>query len=89
MITADKAALWTDGRYFLQAEKQLDENWILMRDGEQSLLETLKLDITRNTQLHNTHMKDTCNVTRNNLSASLTLNSPNRCITCFSVSKQV
>lgn len=34
MITTDKAALWTDGRYFLQAEKQLDENWILMKDGE-------------------------------------------------------
>lgn len=34
VITTDKAALWTDGRYFLQAEKQLDENWILMKDGE-------------------------------------------------------
>ena len=34
MITLDKAALWTDGRYFLQAEQQLDqENWILMKDG--------------------------------------------------------
>lgn len=34
VITTDKAALWTDGRYFLQAEKQLDENWILMKDGQ-------------------------------------------------------
>lgn len=34
VITTEKAALWTDGRYFLQAEKQLDENWILMKDGE-------------------------------------------------------
>ena len=34
MITLNKAALWTDGRYFLQAEKQLDpENWTLMKDG--------------------------------------------------------
>lgn len=27
------AALWTDGRYFLQAEKQLDKNWTLMKAG--------------------------------------------------------
>ncbi|XP_019440557.1 PREDICTED: probable Xaa-Pro aminopeptidase P [Lupinus angustifolius] len=33
VVTKDKAALWTDGRYFLQAEKQLNSNWILMRAG--------------------------------------------------------
>ncbi|KAK7284665.1 hypothetical protein RJT34_19415 [Clitoria ternatea] len=33
VVTNDKAALWTDGRYFLQAEKQLNSNWILMRAG--------------------------------------------------------
>ncbi|XP_052100615.1 xaa-Pro aminopeptidase 1-like [Mytilus californianus] len=33
VITSDKAALWTDGRYYLQAEKQIDANWILMKDG--------------------------------------------------------
>ncbi|KAM4108364.1 hypothetical protein ACB094_03G039800 [Castanea mollissima] len=33
VITKDKAALWTDGRYFLQAEKQLNSCWILMRAG--------------------------------------------------------
>ncbi|KAK6178613.1 hypothetical protein SNE40_013364 [Patella caerulea] len=33
IVTDSKAALWTDGRYFLQAEKQLDTNWILMKDG--------------------------------------------------------
>lgn len=34
VITLDKAALWTDGRYHLQASKQLDlSNWILMKDG--------------------------------------------------------
>ncbi|XP_071167709.1 LOW QUALITY PROTEIN: xaa-Pro aminopeptidase 1-like [Mytilus edulis] len=33
VITNDKAALWTDGRYYLQAEKQIDSNWILMKDG--------------------------------------------------------
>ncbi|KAL3884061.1 hypothetical protein ACJMK2_030284 [Sinanodonta woodiana] len=30
----NKSALWTDGRYFLQAEAELDCNWILMRQGE-------------------------------------------------------
>jgi Xaa-Pro aminopeptidase len=33
VITQDKAALFTDGRYFNQAEKQLDENWQLMKVG--------------------------------------------------------
>lgn len=34
VITLDKAALWTDGRYHLQASKQLDlTNWTLMKDG--------------------------------------------------------
>lgn len=34
IITNSKAALWTDGRYFLQAEKELEADWILMKDGE-------------------------------------------------------
>ncbi|KAL5011137.1 hypothetical protein ScPMuIL_013442 [Solemya velum] len=35
VVLQDKAALWTDGRYFLQADQQLDcHNWILMRSGE-------------------------------------------------------
>ncbi|KAJ2913801.1 hypothetical protein MD484_g6610, partial [Candolleomyces efflorescens] len=33
VVTADKAFLFTDGRYFLQAEKQLDDNWTLMKQG--------------------------------------------------------
>ncbi|PVD29782.1 hypothetical protein C0Q70_09039 [Pomacea canaliculata] len=33
VVTDTKAALWTDGRYYLQAEKQLDSSWILMKDG--------------------------------------------------------
>ncbi|XP_023537181.1 probable Xaa-Pro aminopeptidase P isoform X1 [Cucurbita pepo subsp. pepo] len=33
VVTKDQAALWTDGRYFLQAEKQLSSSWILMRAG--------------------------------------------------------
>jgi Xaa-Pro aminopeptidase len=33
VITMDKAALATDGRYFNQASKQLDKNWTLLRQG--------------------------------------------------------
>ena len=33
IVTQDDAALWTDGRYFLQAEKELDSNWRLMREA--------------------------------------------------------
>ncbi|XP_052709369.1 uncharacterized protein LOC128184084 isoform X3 [Crassostrea angulata] len=34
VVTRDQAAVWTDGRYFLQAENELDCNWILMKMGE-------------------------------------------------------
>jgi Xaa-Pro aminopeptidase len=34
VVTWRSAALWTDGRYFTQAEEELDcANWFLMRDG--------------------------------------------------------
>ncbi|CAN8071692.1 unnamed protein product [Agarophyton chilense] len=33
LVTLEDAYLWTDGRYFLQAEKQLDSNWKLMKAG--------------------------------------------------------
>ena len=33
VITQDKAALATDGRYFNQAAKQLDSNWLLLKQG--------------------------------------------------------
>lgn len=34
VVTKEKAALWTDGRYFLQASQQLDAScWRLMKDG--------------------------------------------------------
>ncbi|KAH9015896.1 putative Xaa-Pro aminopeptidase P [Lactarius hengduanensis] len=33
IVTKDKAYLFTDGRYFLQAEQQLDKNWTLMKQG--------------------------------------------------------
>lgn len=33
IVTDKEALLFTDGRYFLQAEKQLDSNWTLMKQG--------------------------------------------------------
>jgi Xaa-Pro aminopeptidase 2 len=34
VVSLTKAALWTDSRYFTQAEEQLDcANWLLMRTG--------------------------------------------------------
>jgi Xaa-Pro aminopeptidase len=33
IVTKDRAYLFTDGRYFLQAENQLDKNWTLMKQG--------------------------------------------------------
>ncbi|CAG0898237.1 unnamed protein product [Cyprideis torosa] len=34
LVTASKALLWTDGRYFVQADKELDkEHWTLMKDS--------------------------------------------------------
>ena len=30
-MTGTNALLWTDGRYFIQAEAQMDENWTLMK----------------------------------------------------------
>ena len=31
VITSKDALLWTDGRYFLQASSQMDDNWTLMK----------------------------------------------------------
>ncbi|KAG8707278.1 hypothetical protein FRC09_001925 [Ceratobasidium sp. 395] len=33
IVTTKQAHLFTDGRYFLQAEQQLDSNWTLMKQG--------------------------------------------------------
>lgn len=34
VVTDKEALLWTDGRYYQQAGKQLDEQWTLMKDGQ-------------------------------------------------------
>ena len=33
-MTEKEAAMWTDGRYYLQAADQLDSNWTLMKQGQ-------------------------------------------------------
>ncbi|KAJ4467003.1 peptidase M24, structural domain-containing protein [Lentinula aciculospora] len=33
IITLDRALMFTDGRYFLQASQQMDKNWELMKQG--------------------------------------------------------
>ncbi|ESZ99310.1 putative Xaa-pro aminopeptidase P [Sclerotinia borealis F-4128] len=37
VVTLDKAALATDGRYFNQASRQLDNNWLLLKQGLQDV----------------------------------------------------
>ena len=37
VVTHEKAALATDGRYFNQAAKQLDGNWLLLKQGLQDV----------------------------------------------------
>ncbi|KAK1598806.1 metallopeptidase family M24 [Colletotrichum navitas] len=37
VVTLGKAALATDGRYFNQASKQLDQNWLLLKQGLQDV----------------------------------------------------
>ncbi|PIN08888.1 Xaa-Pro aminopeptidase [Handroanthus impetiginosus] len=44
LITANEALLWTDGRYFLQAEQQLSNQWKLMRMGEDPVVDIWMAD---------------------------------------------
>lgn len=38
VVSLRAAALWTDSRYFTQAEEELDcTNWLLMKDGQQGV----------------------------------------------------
>ncbi|XP_064108547.1 uncharacterized protein LOC135216931 isoform X1 [Macrobrachium nipponense] len=54
VVTMDKQALWTDGRYFLQAERELDCNWLIMKeraDGVPKLTEWLKQELSNGSQV--------------------------------------
>ncbi|GKU94577.1 hypothetical protein SLEP1_g8049 [Rubroshorea leprosula] len=44
LITKVEARLWTDGRYFLQAEQQLSDQWKLMRIGEDPAVDVWMAD---------------------------------------------
>ncbi|KAK7252894.1 hypothetical protein RIF29_37154 [Crotalaria pallida] len=44
LITKNEALLWTDGRYFLQAEKELSDQWKLMRIGEDPVVDVWIVD---------------------------------------------
>ncbi|XP_074650755.1 xaa-Pro aminopeptidase 1-like [Tubulanus polymorphus] len=46
VVTRYKAALWTDGRYFLQADQQLDCSWILVKYAP-SIAQWLNSELTR------------------------------------------
>lgn len=37
IVTMEKAVLWTDGRYHLQADEEMDCNWLLMREGHKNI----------------------------------------------------
>jgi Xaa-Pro aminopeptidase len=54
IVTNKEAFLFTDGRYFLQAEKQLDKNWTLMKNGLPDVptwQEFLSKDIEKGTRI--------------------------------------
>uniref|UniRef100_A0ACD5X7F9 Uncharacterized protein n=1 Tax=Avena sativa TaxID=4498 RepID=A0ACD5X7F9_AVESA len=42
VVTKNNAAFWTDGRYFLQAEKELSHVWTLMRSGNHGVPTTIE-----------------------------------------------
>ncbi|KAE7999887.1 hypothetical protein FH972_004276 [Carpinus fangiana] len=44
LITMKEALLWTDGRYFLQAAKELSDKWKLMRIGEDPAVDVWMAD---------------------------------------------
>lgn len=45
VVTVDKAVLWTDGRYHIQADHQLDCNWILMKEGQNDVSNLILVQI--------------------------------------------
>lgn len=37
VVTLNSAAMWTDSRYYLQADEQMDCNWLLMKTGDRTV----------------------------------------------------
>ncbi|XP_050307615.1 xaa-Pro aminopeptidase 1 [Anthonomus grandis grandis] len=40
IVTDKQACMWTDGRYWLQAREEMDDNWTLMKEGDPNTLKT-------------------------------------------------
>ncbi|RUS76026.1 hypothetical protein EGW08_016204, partial [Elysia chlorotica] len=54
VITAERAALWTDGRYHLEADEVLDCNWELIKEGlpgSQTIAEWLNSNLNARAQV--------------------------------------
>lgn len=52
VVTKDKALMYTDGRYYLQAEKQLLAGWELVRmsePGTKTYFEWIKANVRKGT----------------------------------------
>ena len=43
VVTDKQAALWVDGRYHLQADQQLDCQWIVMKSGQEKVRPSLSI----------------------------------------------
>lgn len=51
IVSSQTAALWTDSRYFTEAEEELDcANWLLMRDGQPGVPSLLNWLVTEANQ---------------------------------------
>lgn len=46
LVSMNDARLWTDGRYFLQAEQELSDQWKLMRIGEDPPVDAWMADVS-------------------------------------------
>ena len=46
LVTMEEARLWTDGRYFLQAAHELNDQWKLMRMGEDPPVDIWMADVS-------------------------------------------
>ncbi|XP_042203854.1 uncharacterized protein LOC121853643 isoform X2 [Homarus americanus] len=54
VVTMDQQALWTDGRYFLQADQQLDCHWLLMKQknpGVPKMMEWLRQKLVKGSKV--------------------------------------
>lgn len=55
IVTEQHAAMWTDGRYFLQASQQMDNNWTLMKMGNVPLSVSVVNDANNKCVLQRKH----------------------------------